>query len=192
MITYEEAGLSVVFPHKFANLQSCCDYMTQKRTNVHMVSTGTISTPKFTKISQKVQNWISRIRTSMHALHTHTHICHRNFLRKESRIKIDLIAVFYNVIQKINAMTNIHNQHSTIFMYVLCSLYIVFISTNNAQYIILLLCIKKLTPRNNISHFWRLTFTKLLKKFYSLFKSWRFYTMFPSTYHWMPTCDTLD
>jgi len=56
MITYEEAGLSAVFPHKFANLQSCCDYMTQKRTNVHMVSTGIIPTPKLKKISQQGQN----------------------------------------------------------------------------------------------------------------------------------------
>ena len=51
-ITYKEAGLSVVFPHKLAHLQSCCDYMKQKRTNVCMVSTGTSSTPKLTKIGQ--------------------------------------------------------------------------------------------------------------------------------------------
>jgi hypothetical protein len=52
MITYKEADVSVVFPHKLACLQSCHDYMKQKTTNVRMVSTGTSSTPKFTKIGQ--------------------------------------------------------------------------------------------------------------------------------------------
>jgi len=40
---------------------------------------------------------------------------------------MDLIAVYYNVIQKINSVTNIQNQHSPIFMYVPCILHTVFI-----------------------------------------------------------------
>jgi len=40
--------------------------------------------------------------------HARTHTCHFDFLRKESRIKMDLIAIYYHVIQK-NKLSDKHS-----------------------------------------------------------------------------------